>query len=702
MNSLDELPAELAFLVGIDGDRAHQYREAFWLKRPFTSMTWECDFSERAIDLDFRIKIDDGSLLSHPRNRTLLDIFRHWLCVQSHPDVTGGREIGGIAAYNRVVRVLHLIDYFLLNSHHFKLATHGLSLVTESDFRHLLVMLSKHKSSAQAIYRWDEKLTEFLRHRGNELSPERLADVIAINPSVAEIDVDPESRSLSLSDDELIRARAYLWVNGYYRNSTSRDFQHSPSTAQLAKQLYPNTLRGQLQRRVPEELCISPVDRYHREFPVVPSRTGVGEMRTTQVLEAYVATLHSLGCLAELDFHIPLAALDAISLSEEFLASLGTRANGRTRTPPQSMVFSALRNSIEFVLDYGTDLVESYLALLRRASEENKTVAAYAVDHDITPHLTEKIRNLGVKTWHLSQDMAMLEGNPGLGLHTRSPSAKYFQRMRNNEGLWELMRILVGAVAIGVGTLMARRRGELCDLIACQSLDELRKYLIFKNRKSGTLGIRKTEARPIPPIAAEMVGILEALQTQLVEEGFIPGYVGLFASPDRYGKGLASSHSTFSDALEIFCDYFETPLNNIGQRYYIRQHQLRRFFAMLFFWGKAFGGLDTLRWFLGHTDAEHLYHYITETTPGSVLRSVMATYAADLVKQHESGSEALADLLEEHFGTRDFSVLDSEELDDYLQDLIEEGTVDVKPEFFDTATGQSFRVLVLVNGGRNA
>ena len=123
---------------------------------------------------------------------------------------------------------------------------------------------------------------------------------------------------------------------------------------------------------------------------------------------------------------------------------------------------------------------------------------------------------------------------------------------------------------------------------------------------------------------------------------------------------------------------------------------------MLFFWGNSFGGLDTLRWFLGHTDVEHLYHYITEATTGSVLQSVKASFAADCVKHHVSDCEELADLLEEHFGTRDFSVLDSDELDDYLQDLIEDGIVDVEPQFFDTAAGHSYRVLILVKRERHA
>lgn len=48
----------------------------------------------------------------------------------------------------------------------------------------------------------------------------------------------------------------------------------------------------------------------------------------------------------------------------------------------------------------------------------------------------------------------------------------------------------------------------------------------------------------------------------------------------------------------IFYDFTEVECEN-NKRFYMRQHQLRRFFAMAFFWGNGFGSMDTLRWFLG-------------------------------------------------------------------------------------------------------
>ncbi len=141
----------------------------------------------------------------------------------------------------------------------------------------------------------------------------------------------------------------------------------------------------------------------------------------------------------------------------------------------------------------------------------------------------------------------------------------------------------------------------------------------------------------------------------------------------------------------------ETPLAQDGKRYYIRQHQLRRFFAMLFFWGSSFGGMDTLRWFLGHSDVEHLYHYITESMPGGVLRGTQAHYATEQLQAYNQSANELADLLEKQFGTQKFDLMDANELDEYIKDLIEEGSVTVKPEFFKAGDGKDYRILITVN-----
>jgi hypothetical protein len=190
--------------------------------------------------------------------------------------------------------------------------------------------------------------------------------------------------------------------------------------------------------------------------------------------------------------------------------------------------------------------------------------------------------------------------------------------------------------------------------------------------------------------------MLDSLQNGLIRIGALQSKTALFAPPTACGNAPLCEivSEAFDDSVDIFCDYFELPLNMKGERYYLRQHQFRRFFAMMFFWSNQFGGLDTLRWFLGHSDIAHIYHYITEVTPGAVLRGVAAEWALNAVKDHDNVAERLSDLIEERFHTRKFQILKDEELQEYIEELMLSGVVVIEPEFLDDS--RSYRILIRI------
>ncbi|KPY23116.1 Site-specific recombinase, phage integrase family domain-containing protein [Pseudomonas coronafaciens pv. porri] len=155
----------------------------------------------------------------------------------------------------------------------------------------------------------------------------------------------------------------------------------------------------------------------------------------------------------------------------------------------------------------------------------------------------------------------------------------------------------------------------------------------------------------------------------------------------------------YNQNLDFFCDYFETETNEEGKRYYIRQHQLRRFFAMLFFYSSSFGGMETLQWMLGHTDVQHVWHYITEAMDGATLAGAKVQYVAEGLHSGDIESyESLAALVTARYGTENFTLADTNELEDYLADLMEEGAITIEPEFFEDGDGQRFKVIAKVIG----
>jgi hypothetical protein len=173
--------------------------------------------------------------------------------------------------------------------------------------------------------------------------------------------------------------------------------------------------------------------------------------------------------------------------------------------------------------------------------------------------------------------------------------------------------------------------------------------------------------------------------------------------------------NTFNTHLDLICDYFEIPLvkmnNGELRRQYVRLHQLRRFFALLFFWQKRFQGLEALRWMLGHTDMSHLYHYISSNEVGDILNGVKATVIvqgilnkdgeleklksigelkATLAKKYNTGAVVIDDLEsvidladDDDITTPHIDQLKAEaNLESNLEELLKTGEISLEPNFF--------------------
>ncbi|MBF4310839.1 integrase, partial [Vibrio anguillarum] len=198
-------------------------------------------------------------------------------------------------------------------------------------------------------------------------------------------------------------------------------------------------------------------------------------------------------------------------------------------------------------------------------------------------------------------------------------------------------------------------------------------------------------------------------------------------------------HTTYNAHFDALCDYVETDLvqydNGEYRRNYVRQHQLRRFFAMTFFWSKGFDGMDALRWMLGHSDMEHLYHYISESETGAVLNGAKASVIVRGVVDSTSelakleGIEEVRKIIAEHLTGDSSTPITIESLSEAAEDyddesyltvphisqlqkeqdieteviqLLEEGRITLEPEFFtiedaDGNTTQTFNLILKIS-----
>ena len=682
----------LAFLEEFIGVGYGSYSNARFLKSDYFSAIWRLEFEEKNnLEINWDVDLPDGLTLTSKKHSKMLEVFRKWVLAQDSLEAGGGLEVSQATIEKRVRRILHLINFLLLNAETLQLSKCGLKLISKDQTKALLSKLHSDTHLAFGLYGWNDVLSNWLRANLTAVSQKEVTFLKKKKPELLEEPLPAEDRQLSLSEAELIQARLFLYSKGWGQSGSKYGWSFLPNTARLAEEVYSNLVYIPTRMPIPYELGVGERESNIREFPASPCKTNLyrGKEPMDDIkFGNFLSSFRSMGLLKVQGHELSEAMLEVITSKTPLAKDATFSVIGRVRTLPQSVVFDSIENAIVFTRNYGEDLVSSYLKLAKAANFAGVSIKEFSKGASISAFLTKQLRELGVNSWLIESDID-------------EESNSYFSRFRKNEGLYALIRVLYGSVQIVVGALMARRVGEMSDLVAHSCMDDLGKYLIFSNRKSGALGIRQNEARPIHPEPVKMIRLLESLQKGLKNLGIIKEYTNLFAFPSKVNGLIKFRHHQFNSNFDFFCDYTETLLTQKGERYYIRQHQLRRFFAMLFFWGGKYGSLDTLRWFLGHTDIEHLYRYITESTQGKALTSAKAAYVTGTVRANNLPSEccdteSLKELLEQRFSTREFELIDELELEEQLEDWLDEGLLIVEPEFFEDDSGKEYRILIKV------
>jgi len=671
-------------------DPRAMFRHARWLLSDFDAPTWEINIDTKGNQfLDWNVMLEDGSTLLAPKNAGLLAGLRTYLVAVTRNSTDMSIETNS-AKYQRVEfdRAFHIIDHLLLNSEYYELGQYGLEALNQD---HLISILKRicDFGDPEGFFAWQPSVGKLALELMNRTAPEAIDQVLKEMPGIKEVTLLQEDENLlGIASSELPRARAALMVHGYMHRVAGI---WKPNHILLAEQVYKNTLVLKTRHRGPIEALRfgGKSSKVMREYPAVPWSTRDEDLPVYERLASYQRTIYKLGVLHEAG----LAAPPITGLRETLLYEHKLAKGGRHRSLPSAVALGAMRKAIEFHLQHGEHLVDSFCLLALRSVRTGKSPSQFK--HDALAKIIRK------ETTLLGVNRAAAEVPT-----TRLSIEEYHSRFRENPSLIDLVRVYIGSVQIVVGALMARRVGELKDLKTLECLDSSELWLIFLNEKStkGLQGLRKLKSRPIDPIAAQMVKNLIRMQKILVRIGYIDSASTLFSSPCHRGSKnfFKSTKEVFTRNLDIFCDFFEMPLNSEGQRYYIRQHQLRRFFAMLFFHTNSFGGLETLQWMLAHTDKSHVWHYITESMDGAALMGAKAQFVAEQLQHGENKSyESLEKLLHELYGTLDFALVDANELEDGITELLKDGSVTIEPEFFEDETGEQMRVIVKVLGDQD-
>lgn len=688
------LPAELNFLEDVLSNPKHRYSKADWLLSDFDDSIWKYSFDFKTPkELNWDVCLDDGLSLLSPKHASLLLAFKYWLIIGTSAKHGTGNLSNALKTqathFNQIIRY---IDYLLLNASDYQLSKTGLAGLTADDMMLILDKIAGDATTNESLFKWSDYLSKYLYDLYKSKDRTELNEIIKNNPDLLLITLEQKDEQLlNINFKEVPLIRAAIMHHGLYKQ---RMHGLVPNSVTMSREIYKNTVR--LKSETKHSFILLEVPRNSsakREFEMAPYSTRkITKKMSSTHFRYFKDNLYAIGELHTLN--LPTPSVEDLLKVYDYQPKINEL--GRYTTLPSDLIFKSVRNALEFHIEYGEELLQSYL-----------NVAEYCISSSLTPTLLEpdevvnlitpKIQKIGVKK------LGLTTKQPGKSPNDvrRSKPKEHFKSLRANHGLLELINVYYGSVQTVVGALMARRQGELGDLIAGSCLDKTKEWLLFENRKStkGLYGLRQTEARPIEPIAVEMIETLESFQFSLIDIGAISEPTNLFAAPPISGeiKLSYSGKSTNHRSFDYFCDYFETPLNNNNQRFYIRQHQLRRFFAMLFFYSSSFGGLETLQWMLGHTDRQHVWRYITETTDGPVLRGAKSQYITEYLYNYgDDNYKELSSLIKTRFNTDDFQLVDSNEVEGYISSLLEYGEIEIEPEFFEDENGEQMRVMVKI------
>ncbi|MFL9966215.1 hypothetical protein PQR02_35490 [Paraburkholderia sediminicola] len=648
-------------------DKANRLRCTQFLKSEYTSPIWDCFFPEgRKFQIDWRVRLADGSLLTDPKNFELWDEFRMFLCAQEYAEESKSRDRFGITVYNNVRCAMRVIDYLLLNDATLNLHLYALSALTASDMKRMLAKFAGSGAVAD-IYDWNKRLSDYLRKQSETITWEDICQTVKRNRRIVDIELHTDEQELPLNEQELIYSRLWLFREGLYvRGSSGLEYSVKPDMVELSSRLYSETIAGTVKRRVPPELCWARKETYECEYPRAPVQASPHENNqpaSVAMLRMYFRVARRLRDVAGVGKVIPRAALQELTGAspELYIAQILT---GHYVIPGVADVNFAFERAVDFFKNEVEHIFSSFLSVARAKCGDSVGWRKFLTPSKIKKFIGKKTRKKGVSVWSVARDFG--KAWPGfISQNERRPASMFFKSFRNNEGLLELLHVAIGACLFIVGAVSGRRQGELKDLDPATCINPKQRLLKFANRKTGYKGHRQVIERPISKLAIDVISCIKDFHEKLSAIDGMPKMKGIFATFSDDGECILS-HSSMNRLLDRFCDYIEMPLNEAGQRKYLRQHQLRRFFVTSYFMRRS-GTLDALSWYLGHVNYKQVDAYIDFDFSIEERERALVHVAVEALKAlNNSPFERLRAVIKSKFGSSSVVVDESEAVEMFL------------------------------------
>jgi len=361
---------------------------------------------------------------------------------------------------------------------------------------------------------------------------------------------------------------------------------------------------------------------------------------------------------------------------------------------PFDIASKHVAEAVHWVLHYGDALVDYYLAVV---GETNRRIAPYACKasarRDRLPEILDMLP-APLELSRISCGFRVLAANTVGSNHHKS--------LRERPTIQQALEILVGAIAVLIGILKPCRVSELTSVRRdCLSHKDGFYYLDTRLAKR-TVGEYSADSgpKPIPNITAKAVMLVQKLGNGLValfdeQDPFQRG--ALFYLPSRLSEKAKVLNARVLDRyLDMFVDYVAYPPDEYGRRWYLRVHQLRRWFLLHMYWTGRSGAVDACVFMAGHTDALHILSYVTLECAGEQMESLEALFVMDQLqaceraaKEEKGAITLLKKTVLEHFDAASLDLIPARQFQMYLGELIESGQFAITPSTILDADGET-------------
>lgn len=668
--------------------------KAPWLLSDFSESEWVTTNRNReekvrgkwknAISIDWNLRLPNGRILTDPGYEEILTLNKKIAFLAR----TG--YLSGLAApktWRTLVYVqLQLTRWLVLNEERFKPERYGFQLLDQNALEWLFALLAKggwifaHHVPQRILSRLygeafkkacSKSLLDSLYTLAEEVI-DPIKDWLSRNHYYGEVRVGPNIGKKYVKRSFL--AELVGEPVGYMRSSSK--------LSAFLRQFEPELQSGP---------CLGEI---FRETEKLSHRTRLIKdvVETGSSEKSLVFYFEQIKLIFSAHRHIPDLIPDPSKISiqrAKRMAERFTRRSAHNPFIPIDIGLSYLNNAIRFVHVYGDALIGYYLEV---ESESRSLVSGDDKD---------ALAKRAAKNWCAETGVSVSEVL-NISNFKNYSRLRDFDMLRNQPTLDDMLRVLVGACIVLIALLKPSREDELTHLQRNCLREKNGGFLLnFSLGKSNVGEIHQRADRPIPTITAKAIQLLQRFGARLSELNGENRKIGgnLFYLPkfDRYSGAMAADAKLLNTHLDIFCEYVGLDPDEYDRRWYVRIHEMRKWFLLLLFWSGRYDVLDAVRWIAGHIDVRQVYAYIEREFPGEELPQLEAEYAVERLLAlearggqavaDESGLSALYERVLHHFKVSALSMIPDSEWSDYVTSLREAEDFVLEPHSIYSKTG---------------